>query len=126
MKRREYLSPDITPLIDIVFLLIVFFLVSSVLKKDEIPLDISLPKIEGEKAQTEQKTLTVSFKDNTITINKKIVEQKYFLQELKKFDSKSFIYLYIDKATSYEKVMQLLASLKEAGFYRFTLTGIKK
>jgi len=33
MKRREYISPDITPLIDIVFLLLIFFLVSSVFKK---------------------------------------------------------------------------------------------
>jgi biopolymer transport protein ExbD len=126
MKRREYLSPDITPLIDIVFLLIVFFLVSSVLKKDEIPLNISLPKIEGKETQIEQKIITVSFKDDTITINKKIVKEEHFLKELRKFDSKSFIHLYIDKATSYQKVMQLLALLKQAGFYQFTLTGMKK
>ncbi|NPA60533.1 MAG: biopolymer transporter ExbD, partial [Epsilonproteobacteria bacterium] len=44
MKRREPLTPDITPLIDVVFILLIFFLVSSTFKKDELALDLILPK----------------------------------------------------------------------------------
>ena len=36
MKRREPLNPDITPLIDVVFILLVFFIVTSTFKKDEM------------------------------------------------------------------------------------------
>ena len=43
MKRREPLTPDLTPLIDVVFILLIFFIVSSVFKKEELALMLSLP-----------------------------------------------------------------------------------
>jgi biopolymer transport protein ExbD len=43
MRRREPLSPDMTPLIDVVFLLLIFFLVSTSFKKDELALLLNLP-----------------------------------------------------------------------------------
>ena len=36
MKRREPLGLDLTPIIDVVFILLLFFIVSSVFKKDEL------------------------------------------------------------------------------------------
>ena len=35
-RSRETLSPDLTPLIDVVFLLLIFFMVSTVFKKEEL------------------------------------------------------------------------------------------
>ena len=36
MKRRESLGLDLTPVIDVVFILLIFFIVTSVFKKDII------------------------------------------------------------------------------------------
>ena len=46
MRRREPLNPDLTPLIDILFLLLIFFLATSVFKKDEVAISLSLPKVQ--------------------------------------------------------------------------------
>ena len=37
-------TPNLTPLIDIVFLLLIFFLVATTFKKDEVELDLQLPE----------------------------------------------------------------------------------
>jgi biopolymer transport protein ExbD len=34
MKRREHLGLDLTPIIDVVFILLIFFIVTSVFKKE--------------------------------------------------------------------------------------------
>jgi len=43
MKRREHIAPDLTPLIDVVFLILIFFMVSSTFKKEELALLLTLP-----------------------------------------------------------------------------------
>lgn len=43
-KHIEYLFPELTPLIDLVFLLLIFFLVSLVFKKEDVALLLNLPK----------------------------------------------------------------------------------
>ena len=43
MKRRESLSLDLTPVIDVVFILLIFFIVTSVFKKEELALMLDLP-----------------------------------------------------------------------------------
>ena len=36
MKRRESLSLDLTPVIDVVFIILIFLIVTSVFKKEEL------------------------------------------------------------------------------------------
>lgn len=38
-KRRETIAPDLTPMIDVVFILLIFFIVSSVFKKRGVGID---------------------------------------------------------------------------------------
>ena len=47
-KRTRRIRPDMTPLIDCVFLLLVFFLVTSVFKQDESVLKLILPETQSE------------------------------------------------------------------------------
>jgi len=55
MKRRSFGTPEITPLIDVVFLLLVFFMVSSVFKKEEPALQMKLPSSTSVKTVIEKK-----------------------------------------------------------------------
>ncbi|MGK0367028.1 MAG: biopolymer transport protein ExbD, partial [Thermoproteota archaeon] len=57
--NREALSFELTPLIDVVFLLLIFFLVTSVFKKEELALLLNLPKAsEGKSQQAQKKNIT--------------------------------------------------------------------
>ena len=58
-KHRETLTPDITPLIDIVFILLIFFIVSSVFKKEELALTLDLPNASAKELEVELKQLSV-------------------------------------------------------------------
>jgi biopolymer transport protein ExbD len=59
-KRQTRAAPDVnlTPLIDVVFLLLIFFMVTTTFT-DEGKLTITLPKANGEPAQTLPKVLEV-------------------------------------------------------------------
>ncbi len=58
-RRREELDINLTPLIDVVFLLLIFFMVSTTFRK-ETELEIDLPRASEEPAPVEPRQLTVS------------------------------------------------------------------
>jgi biopolymer transport protein ExbD len=60
-KHRSRLEMNMTPMIDVVFLLIIFFLVSSHLAKQEVQAELSLPVAEtGEEQQTARRRVTIN------------------------------------------------------------------
>jgi len=59
MKRREHISPDLTPIIDIVFLILIFFMVSSTFKKEELALLLTLPKAHSATVEIERANITI-------------------------------------------------------------------
>ena len=69
MKKREILTPDITPLIDVVFILLIFFIVSSVFKKDELALVLNLPTSSAQEIELKQKELIIEPLANSTIIN---------------------------------------------------------
>jgi biopolymer transport protein ExbD len=58
-RRREDLGVDITPLIDVVFLLLIFFMVSTTFIR-ETQLRIDLPEATGEPAEREPDALEIT------------------------------------------------------------------
>lgn len=116
MKRRtrESLAPDITPLIDVVFLLLIFFMVSTVFKKDELALMLSLPKVEqGETEAAVKNQLFIELSPEELAINGKKVELVNLSEQLKEIKDKTVpVELRIDKEVKYDRVIQVLDQLK--------------
>lgn len=116
MKRRsrELSSPDITPLIDVVFLLLIFFMVSTVFKKDELALLLSLPKTqEGESVAAENEQIVIELGNSELAYN----GEKTSIEELDPFlkkigDKTKAIDLRVDKKVAYERLVQVLDKLK--------------
>jgi len=59
-KRSRSLGFNMTPMIDVVFLLIIFFLVSSHLAKQEVQLELDLPQAESGNEPLESRTPRVT------------------------------------------------------------------
>ena len=57
-QRLEEVSVNLTPLIDVVFLLLIFFMVSTTFTR-ETQLSIDLPEASGEPRETEQKQIEI-------------------------------------------------------------------
>ena len=123
-RSREPLNMELTPLIDVVFLLIIFFMVSSVFKKDELSLLLALPKASsGEAAKAQEKTLLkleLSSEDLAIAGEKVAFEE---LPERLKMvnDKEQPVEMRVDKDVRYERVVQVLDSLKAAGLQNINL-----
>jgi len=114
-RSRETATPDITPLIDVVFLLLIFFMVSTVFKKDELALLLSLPSItEGEAQSKAKKTLILELSAKELAYNNKKITFEELAKELSQIkDPKTPVDLRVDKDVKYERVVKVLDELKK-------------
>ena len=112
-KRFEYISPDLTPLIDVVFILLIFFIITSSFKKETTILKLELPSSNS--------TIKVIQKENiNIELNRKYLNYKgkklNFLALQKKLElvknKQQSIMINIDKDVPYDRVIELLDILQ--------------
>ena len=110
MKRREHLTPDLTPLIDILFLLLIFFLATSVFKKSDFALNLTLPNAKyASKVKSEVKSVEILIAKDKIAISNKIISSNQLEEYLSKIKDKNLpIIAKIDKDVPYQKVAKLL------------------
>lgn len=118
MKRRrprEELNLDLTPLMDLMFLLIIFFLVSSVFKTNEAILQVQLPKADGgtKKVETPKNLLIELNKDGFAVNAKKSTLEDFAAYCANVTDKNIPVDLRIDKSVVYDKVVQVLSILQK-------------
>lgn len=114
MKRREKLNTDLTPLIDVIFILLIFFIVTSVFKKDELALILDLPKSNAKESQIEQREITIELSETKIAYKGKEIELNDLNLALTRITDKNKpVILRIDKNVKYEKVVKILDLLQE-------------
>ena len=113
-KRREPLTPDLTALIDVVFILLIFFMVSSVFKKDELALKLSLPSSEASKLEIKEKQITLELTNSKIAYMGSELNLKTLDIKLSKItNNKKAIIFRINKDVSYDRVVQVLNLLQK-------------
>ena len=113
-KRRELLSPDITPLIDIVFILLIFFIVSSVFKKEELALSLNLPSSQAKEHNVEIKQLNIELGDSSLAyLGKELtfIQLDIKLSNVTRKDKP--VIVRIDKDVKYERVIKVLDILQK-------------
>jgi len=68
-RRRNEVSIELTPLIDVVFLLLIFFMVSTTFIR-ETQLELELPEASGELQQPEEQSIVITIaQDGTYAVN---------------------------------------------------------
>lgn len=113
MKRREKLNTDLTPLIDVIFILLIFFIVTSVFKKEELALILDLPSSNAKESQIEQKEITIELSEAKLAYKGKEVNINDLNLALKAIRDKTKpIILRIDKNVKYERVVKILDLLQ--------------
>ena len=113
-RTRETTAPDITPLIDVVFLLLIFFMVSTVFKKDELALLLNLPKTSKGNAEKQNKeSVYIELSPTEVAYNGKKTTLEGIEPLISKITNKAIpIDLRIDKTVQYDRVVKLLDRLK--------------
>lgn len=125
-KPRKYHSMDLTPLIDVVFLLLIFFMVATNFSKFS-SMDIKVPKSNVENKNTaietievllnSNKILNIRITTNGIVENQEVVENNLNqkINDLLKASNNKNIILIADEVLDYGYIIKVMSILKEAG-----------
>ncbi len=115
-KRRTGFELDLTPLIDCVFLLLIFFLVTSTFNKEELALLLKLPKAEDGKSstETEKQTLVIELATDKLAINKSEVSLEEFAEKIANLPDKNIpVILRADSQVVYQRLIDVLGILQK-------------
>ncbi len=126
-RRREEATLELTPLIDVVFLLLIFFLITTTFSKSqEAHIPINLPKaISGEKATSGDKVVLFITSDGSVELKGDeplqgdTVEEK--LADLHQRKPQANVVLKGDQKASHGKVIEVLDRIKQTGFKKVDL-----
>ncbi|MDC1174624.1 biopolymer transporter ExbD [Bacteriovoracaceae bacterium] len=127
-KRREFLETELTSLIDVVFLLLIFFMATSVFKKDELSLSLTLPAAgKGEAINKQAEFIRLEVTKEKISMNGQEISLEDLKTKITTIKNKKIpIELRIDKVVEYQRVVDILNIFKESGFYNLDLITQKQ
>jgi len=119
-KIKEHAEIDMAPLIDMVFLLLIFFMCSATLSEIEYTPDVQLPVAPRAKVPEDLKNRGVIniLSDGDYMIASKIVTEKQMLKIMKqrrKQNPELKLYLRANKEVPFKKVKIVLKTCAEAG-----------
>jgi len=130
MKSPEHLKPkvgrlNLTPMIDVVFLLIIFFIVSNNMIQQDQAIAVDLPEAETgilpEEQQTKRLTVTVSIQ-GSVFVGAEIVDLErlcWIMTEARKdWGEESELQIRTDKNVHYGVVNPILRMAAESGIRR--------
>ena len=118
-EEEDNFSFDMTPMIDVVFLLIIFFMVSTVFVDFSRKMDINLPTSKSSAIDESTKTLEVEMsKDKKIFLAGKpltLLGLETTLAKIEFKDKKPSAIIRADKSLPYGDVIQVMGLLQKKG-----------
>lgn len=126
-SQTEEISINLTPLIDVVFLLLIFFMVSTTFTK-ETQLQVDLPKASTEKASTSEGLEVVISSDGQYAVNgQPLVNSqaktlRAALIELSEGNTQVPLRITADAKTAHQSVVTVMDAAAALGFSRLSLT----
>jgi biopolymer transport protein TolR len=117
-RRAALAEINVTPLVDVMLVLLIIFMVSAPLLTVGVPLE--LPKTEASAVQDQQEPLTVSVRaDGRIFINETETPFETLSETLRQMAGEAYakpIYVRADGRSPYARVAQVMAALSQSGF----------
>jgi len=128
LRRREDDEPvlNLTPMIDVVFQLLVFFMVATTFLDPERAIEIALPEASaGEPITDEIKELVINvFADGRMVVSGQDVDDAQLLQTLKAAalaDPNTPVTIRGDGQARHERIVQVMDACQRAGLTQFNV-----
>ena len=127
-KQREELSVNLTPLIDIVFLLLIFFMVSTTFTKEN-HLSINLPEASAEATEQPEQAIDILITatggysvNGQALINSELDTLKKAITEAKGDASDAPVIITADAKSAHESVVRAMDAVGQLGLVRLSIT----
>ena len=126
--RRSFAKPEvmIIPMIDIMFFLLVFFMLSTLYMVNLKTVDVNMPKAEHAETQMNVTYLVTIKQDGSLWLEDRAVDEKTLLAGARaesKRNAKFSVVVRADQNIDYGMVIGLLDKFKGAGITRFGLAA---
>ena len=118
-KKREYDDDGLLPLVNIIFLLLIFFMIAGVIEKRIINDDIDLPSVDLSKYNYKEVTRILIKKDNILSINDEVIEMSQ-IDNYFKTNKHNEVIVIADKSLYIKDINVLLSKL-----HKNKITNIK-
>jgi biopolymer transport protein ExbD len=138
MKTPEHLKPNgfslnLTPMIDVVFLLIIFFIVSSNLIQQDVSMPLDLPAAKTVKPLKESETRKITInipKSRTVLIGTQPTDpaklHKLFLRQRQTWGEETEIRIRTNKDIPYGEIEPILVLAAECGIWDVSFAVVEK
>lgn len=125
-RRREDPDVNLTPLIDVVFLLLIFFMVSTTFTQ-ESEISIELPQASGEASKEEKRLIDISidaqgryFVNQQQLINTQLMTLKRAMQQQAGALKSPRLVISADRRTPHEAVVKAMDAARQLGYVHLT------
>lgn len=127
-QRSQEVGVDLTPLIDVVFLLLIFFMVSTTFTR-ESHLNVQLPEASGEVAETEIEQIDVVINaqgqylvNDRQLVNNRLETLERAIRELSQDDTSLPFIITADANTPHQFVVRAMDVAGRLGFAKLSIT----
>lgn len=129
-RRNNRLISEInmTPVIDIVFQLLTFFMLTSTFIKSSA-INVDLPVSKTSDAQPVREVTVVLYRDGRITVNNQPIQKanlRNLIVQYAKEDSELVVTVQGDKRVDYGLLIEVMDAIRQAGVKRLSLATIYK
>lgn len=130
-EKKESPDVNITPLIDVVFLLLIFFMVSTTFKRDA-ELKIELPEASAKPTQVKKQPLEIVidgkgryFLNDKELVNRKLNTLKQALEKMAKGNVKQALVIRADANTPHHAVVMAMDAARQLGFINLSIATVQ-
>lgn len=115
---------DITPMVDCIFQLLIFFMLATTLRAPSAGLSIELPKAVTAQAQETTELVIDMSKDGKMYVNDKQVSHEQLralVQERVRKNPNLFVIIKADRRVAYDEVVKAMDDVRAVGGFRLGL-----
>ena len=128
-KRREDIRPELTPMVDVVFLLLIFFMISTTFV-EQPGISVKLPESTSQQVEREPEEIQVYLDEKgQIYLKEEPVSLGQLQSRLADMGDKAStttFFLMADAEARHGQVVRIMDAAKEAGFLKLAVATEKK
>ena len=123
-QQRETSQLDMTPLVDVVFNLLIFFMLSTTFVTTP-GIKINLPKASAKELKVQEKEIRIAMtRSGRIYVNRKLVtldDVRRILKQKARINPKMLVIIQADAQVTHGKVVQIMDIAKTAGLNKLAI-----